>query len=231
MAAGWKWLPNNKGLVSGGILAGFGSGGFIFSMIGSKFVNPSKVNPINGKFPSEVYARFPAMLRTLASIYAVVAFFGSLLVSEPSGTPVAVTTTNINKIQDNKKKPVTSSTAAPPIVSGLTLQESLKTSQFWLIWSMIIASATAGLNTAAVYKQFAATSTALNGDQYQALVGGIGALCNGFGRLFWGSISDKIGFKNSFTILTILQSISMFVYKYSAASKVLFYHCLYYYYF
>lgn len=47
-------------------------------------------------------------------------------------------------------------------------------SQFWLLWSMIISSATAGLNTASAYKYFAATSSTLDGDQYQALVGGIG---------------------------------------------------------
>ena len=58
---------------------------------------------------------------------------------------------------------------------GLTVGQALGTQQFWLLWSMIITCATAGLNTAAVYKQFAATSAALTGDEFQALVGGIGA--------------------------------------------------------
>ena len=33
-------------------------------------------------------------------------------------------------------------------------------------------------------------------------------------------MSDKIGFKNSFTILTIFQAASMLTYKYSVNSKV-----------
>jgi len=209
MAAGWKWLPKSKGLVSGGVLAGFGSGGFIFSLVGSKYVNPSKANLINGRFPESVYANFPGMLRRLASIYVVVAFLGCLLVSEPAPAQAAVGTS-------------AAGSSTPSSYGGLTPSEALKTSQFWLLWSMIISSATAGLNTASAYKYFAATSSTLDGDQYQALVGGIGALFNGCGRLFWGSVSDKIGFKNSFTILTIFQAASMLTYKYSVNSKLAF---------
>ena len=108
---------------------------------------------------------------------------------------------------------------------GLTVGQALGTQQFWLLWSMIITCATAGLNTAAVYKQFAATSAALTGDEFQALVGGIGALFNGIGRVFWGTVSDKIGFKASFTILSILQAGSMLTYTMAAQSKV---SCTYY---
>lgn len=87
---------------------------------------------------------------------------------------------------------------------------------------MVVASATAGLNVASVYKQFAATSSSLNGDGYQALVGGLGALFNGLGRLFWGTLSDKIGFKNSFTILTLIQAGLHFVFTKSSSSKAAF---------
>lgn len=83
MAAGWKWMPNSKGLVSGGVLAGFGAGGFLFSLIGSGHVNPDGLNPIDGSFPPAVYARFPSMLRKLALMYAVLSFVGSLFLSEP----------------------------------------------------------------------------------------------------------------------------------------------------
>jgi MFS family permease len=92
---------------------------------------------------------------------------------------------------------------------------------------MVICSATAGLNTASVYKLFAASSAAspggapaLGSDQFLTLVGGMGALANGLGRIFWGSISDKIGFKNSFTLLTVLQAASMLSYYYSTESQV-----------
>ena len=53
MIAGWKWLPNQKGLVSGVILTGFGAGGFFFNLIGTKFVNPNGLDVVAGKFPEE----------------------------------------------------------------------------------------------------------------------------------------------------------------------------------
>ena len=40
----WQWFPARKGLVSGLILAGFGSGSMLFNVLGSKFANP-------GRFP------------------------------------------------------------------------------------------------------------------------------------------------------------------------------------
>jgi MFS transporter, OFA family, oxalate/formate antiporter len=194
-----------------GILAGFGAGGFFFSLIGSKIANPNGLNTAaGGGFPSAVYDNFPKMLRTLAGIYAVVSFIGSLLVFEPLA-PSKPTTTASNA------KPV----AAAPL-PGLTVGEAVKTSQFWLIWLMIISSATAGLNTAAVYKQFAATGPALAGDSFQSLVGGLGALFNGSGRLIWGALSDKIGFKKSFTLLTLVQITFLLLYSKSAVSKVSF---------
>jgi MFS family permease len=208
MTAGWKWLPSYKGLVSGGILAGFGAGGFIFSLIGTKMVNPDALNPVQGKFPQSVYDSFPFMLRRLAAMYAVISFVGSLLVNEPKPTDVTKQSVSVSK----------SSNISPQV--GLSVSEAMRTGQFWLLWLMIITSATGCLNTAVIYKQFAATSSALDGDGYQVMVGGIGALCNGIGRLFWGSISDKIGFKMSFSILTILQMVLMITYTASASSKV-----------
>eukprot|EP01035_Chromulina_nebulosa_P019271 gene19271-25128_t len=207
MIAGWKWLPNSKGLVSGAILTGFGAGGFFFNLIGTKIVNPKGYDPVEGVFPNEVYENFPKMLRTLAFIYAGVSLVGTILVSEPKEIK-----------SDDKSKAAAVETEVP----GLTLVESGKTAQFWLLWSMAITSASAGLNVASVYKQFAALAPALKGDSFQALVGGFGALSNGFGRLFWGTISDKIGFKNSFATLTILQAIVHFLYPYSKSSKGLF---------
>jgi MFS family permease len=85
---------------------------------------------------------------------------------------------------------------------------------------MIFSSASCGLNIASTYKQFASTAPDLKGDAFQSLVGGVGALFNGGGRLFWGSLSDKIGFKKSFFILTIAQVVNQLLYNYSGGSKV-----------
>ena len=54
------------------------------------------------------------------------------------------------------------------------------------------------------------------------MVGGLGAVINGVGRIAWGVISDKIGFKNSFRALTILQMLAMLSYPFSVHSKLTF---------
>lgn len=202
MIAGWKWMPDKKGLVSGAILTGFGAGGFFFNIIGTKLVNPRALNPVDGVFPDEVYNNFPSMLRKLGALYLIGGFAGSMLVTEPA-------------------KPAGGSKAAAPAV-GTGIKESLTTKQFWLMWTMIVCSASAGLNVAAIYKQFAASSPALTGDSFQALVGGLGALFNGVGRLFWGQISDSIGFKKSFMGLTLFQAMLHAYYPFSGGSKFTF---------
>lgn len=54
MTAGWKWLPSQKGLVSGIILTGYGVGGFLFNLLGTKLFNPNNLNPNSaGFFPAE----------------------------------------------------------------------------------------------------------------------------------------------------------------------------------
>lgn len=189
---------------TGAILTGFGAGGFFFNLIGTSLVNPDGENPgPDGKFPQSVYDNFPHMLRVLGGMYAIGGLAGSLLVTEPSAV-------------DSSKK----GGKAAPVATGVSITEALKTPQFWLIWSMIICSASAGLNVASIYKQFAATSSALVGDSFQAQVGGLGALFNGIGRLFWGSISDSLGFKKSFIILTVIQSLLHAYYPFTASSKL-----------
>lgn len=53
-------------------------------------------------------------------------------------------------------------------------------------------------------------------------MGGLGALFNGVGRLFWGQISDSIGFKKSFMGLTLFQAMLHAYYPYSGGSKFTF---------
>jgi MFS family permease len=199
MAAGFKCLPNSKGLVSGGVLAGFGLGGFFFNMIGSSLVNPKGINPVGGVFPDEIYEGFPNMLRKLSLIYAAVSTLGAMLVTE---APVPEGTTDPSQF-----------------LPGVTVEYALTTPQLWMLWMMILTGASAGLNVAGVYKSFAGTSAALNGDGYLSLVGGIGAILNGTGRLFWGIISDKFGVKNSWICLVIFQSLVGLLYPYSVNSK------------
>jgi MFS transporter, OFA family, oxalate/formate antiporter len=210
-----------KGLVSGLILTGFGAGGFIFNLFGTYLANPNGANQINGKFPPEVYANFPKMLRTLSSVYFCMALVGSIFITDPStvGSGGSGSVPPSPDLENSKKQTDKKEVVSP---DGLALDEALRTPQFYLMWCMIVMSASAGLNVASVYKQFASVSPALAGDSFQSLVGGLGALSNGGGRIFWGMLSDKIGFKQSFAILTLAQSLVHAYYPSTSQSKIAF---------
>lgn len=110
------------------------------SIVGSRIINPKGLNAVDGVFPQEIYDRFPTMLRTLSLIYALLATLGTLIVKVKKSNAI----TNNETTQSNVEA-----------ASGITLKESMQTKQFWLMWFMIITSATAGMNTVANYKQFA----------------------------------------------------------------------------
>ena len=77
--SGWLYFPNNKGLVTGIVLCGFGFGAFFFNMISSKVVNPDGVNSDNGVFDPSVANNVPKMIRTLTICWTCLSALSILL--------------------------------------------------------------------------------------------------------------------------------------------------------
>jgi len=101
LVAGWQWLPERKGLVTGIILGAFGLGSFIFSLISIAVVNPQNANPTvlapNGSmfFDATVAARVPLLLYVLAGTWAILAIPAVLLIKNKPNNTVAQTVTAI----------------------------------------------------------------------------------------------------------------------------------------
>jgi len=72
---GWEWFPNNKGLVSGLVVAGYGFGAFIFGFISTGIINPDNEQVLDkehgGFFPEKVAKKVPAMFQFCLLIWAV----------------------------------------------------------------------------------------------------------------------------------------------------------------
>ena len=98
LQAGWSWFPGHKGSVNGIVLMGFGFGGAVANLLGSKIVNPEGIAPVKGLFPKEVYDRFPRMLRTLALVY-----FGAVLLGGSQVRTKPSTLILLPKEEENKK--------------------------------------------------------------------------------------------------------------------------------
>jgi MFS transporter, OFA family, oxalate/formate antiporter len=76
---GWRYFPNNRGLVSGIILCGFGFGAFVFNMISTAVVNPNHEESKDGVFPKDVANNVPNMIRVLTYCWLGLAVAGIAL--------------------------------------------------------------------------------------------------------------------------------------------------------
>ena len=92
LICGWEWFPQNKGLVTGCILGGYGFGSFIFSQISTKLVNPDNASPEANPdsdidyYGPEVADRVPMMIRTLVYIWSGLALISVFLISRKPET-------------------------------------------------------------------------------------------------------------------------------------------------
>ena len=88
LICGWEWFPNNRGLVTGVTLGGYGFGSFIFAQVSTQLVNPDNLstdpNLTDGNidfFDPEVADRVPYMIQTLVYIWIFIVFISVLLIS------------------------------------------------------------------------------------------------------------------------------------------------------
>ncbi|GAB6028337.1 hypothetical protein CHUAL_002510 [Chamberlinius hualienensis] len=85
ISCGMKWFPEQRGLVSGIIVAGFGLGALIFNPIQTEFLNPENVLPNKqGYFYEEsLLVRVPNIFLLLGGIYGAMQIVGCILASSP----------------------------------------------------------------------------------------------------------------------------------------------------
>lgn len=128
----WEWFPENKGLVSGLIVGGFGFGAFIFGFLSTALANPDHDNPdkVTKFFPKEVGERTPGMLRICVICWAVLSFISLILVSR---NPEA-----IKKQKAEERMELVKNTDDPDFVpdfapreTSITFMQGLKSARFF----------------------------------------------------------------------------------------------------
>ena len=180
IACAQKWYPHKKGFVTGIIVAGLGFGGVIFTPI---------VEAVIAAFGGAGVGELKAFM-VLSAIFLVVCSIGSLFIKDaPEGYM-----TDSAAVAATAKKPV----------KNLKTLEMLKTPQFYLLTFTFLLACMGGLmmigfaKPIAVAKGLAATAT-------------IGVLAisifNSIGRLFWGTISDKLGRINTLIVLLSITAV------------------------
>lgn len=197
-----KWFPDRRGMATGFAILGYGGG----AMIGA----PLAVW-LMGEFAHDGVPGVTPALIAMGLIYFVYMAAGALSFRvAPSGWRLAGWT---SPSPDQAKSMITQ--------NNVHLNKSWKTPQFWLIWGVLCLNVTAGIAVISMAspmfqdvfgsKLLGVDMTAsLTDVQRAAIVAaaaglvGLISLFNALGRIFWASLSDRIGRKTMYYTIFVL---------------------------
>jgi OFA family oxalate/formate antiporter-like MFS transporter len=168
-----KWFPDKRGMITGIIVSALGFGGVIFTPIARMLIKTV------GELQTFAW---------LGGIFIVVCVGGSFFVKNPPAgfKPEGWT---------------------PPAAKGklihqeFTPSEMLRTPQFYIVTFTLLLACMAGL----MMIGFASPIAVAKGLSVEVAAIGVMVISifNSFGRLFWGSVSDKLGRKNTILLLLL----------------------------
>jgi MFS family permease len=197
-----KWFPDHRGMATGFAIAGFGGGAMIGAPLANLLINYFKTPTSVGVW--ETFA-------TMGVIYFVFMMIGAFAyrVSPAGWQPDGWT-------PPSEKKSMISE-------HHVHLKDAHKTPQFWLIWWVLCLNVSAGIGVIGMASPmlqeiFAGkliglpdlTFSQLSAEQKTIIAGiaagfaGLISLFNIGGRVFWASLSDHIGRKNTYYCFFLL---------------------------
>ncbi len=183
LAAAVKWFPDKRGLVSGIAVAGFGAGAFLFTQVG-KWIIDSSASGLSDAF---LY---------LGLIFLLMIVGGAQLLRDPpkGWLPKGYVPPDNGGRQNHE----------------FDWRDMVRTRQFFMLFTMFLLSATAGLMMIANVKNLAQYLDPSGGllvvAQFQTIAGMV-ALFNGAGRIAWGKISDGLGRANTMKVMFLVQGL------------------------
>ena len=208
IAVGMRWFPDKKGLITGLAVAGFGFGAMLWVKLAGAW----------GNLIADLG------LSTTFTIYGIVFFVtimigGIWMVFPPEGWKPEGWTPP----EEAKDSKVTK-------VANLGSAQMLKTPQYYMILLTFAFGASAGLMSIGLMKLFPMQALTDAGFSQAAASGIAGtamavffSLANGFGRIAWGAMSDKLGRRNSIMIMMATQGVVVILFQWMAGTPALLY--------
>jgi MFS family permease len=197
-----KWFPDRRGMATGFAIMGYGGG----AMVGSPLAVWMMSRFATGGVPGVA-----TTLTVLGIVYFVAMSLGALgfRVAPVGWTPAGWT------------PPAETGSAAMVTGRHVHLDEAWKTPQFWLIWGVLCMNVTAGIAVIALASPMLQEvfggrllgldlHATLTATQKVAIVAsaaglvGLISLFNSLGRLFWASLSDRLGRRLTYVIFFVL---------------------------
>ncbi len=210
IAVGMRWFPDKKGLITGLAVAGFGFGAMLWVKLAGTWGNLIVNLGLNTTF----------------TIYGIV-FFATIMIG---GIWMVLPLEGYKPEGWNPPEDLKDSKGKSAKVVDLVSSRMLKTPQYYMILLTFTFGSSAGLMSIGLMKLFpmqALTDSGLS----QAAASGIAgtamavffSLANGFGRIAWGAISDKLGRRNSIIVMMATQGIMVIIFQWMAGTPALLY--------
>lgn len=206
-----KWFPDRVGMATGFAVSGFGGG----AMVGAPFAQAL----MNGYATPTTTGLWQTFL-TMAIIYCAFMLLGAftIRVSPPDYKPAGYTPPKpANLIDDGHGGKIAAS------AFNVDTHRAMRTPQFWLCWGMLFLNVSAGIGVISMaspllQEVFAGNLIHLPGLPFDALnstqkgqvatiaagFAGLLSLFNIVGRIFWATLSDKIGRKNTYFVFFLV---------------------------
>ena len=197
-----KWFPDHRGMATGFAIAGFGGGAMIGAPLANMLINYYKTPTSVGVW--ETFA-------TMGAVYFVFMMIGAFGYRVPP----------VGWRPDGWVPPDTAKTMITQ--HNVHLNDAHKTKQFWLIWAVLCLNVSAGIGVIGMASPMLQEIfggalighpelgfTQLDADQRKIIAGiaagfaGLISLFNIGGRVFWASLSDYIGRKNTYYTFFLL---------------------------
>ncbi len=195
-----KWFPDRRGMATGFAIMGFGGGALIGSPLATWLMGNFASSDTHGV--AEAYL----CLAAIYFIYMLGGAFGYRI--PPNGWRPANWTAPANQSAMITRRHV-------------HLSKAWKTPQFWCIWVVLCMNVSAGIGVIAMASPMfqdvfggrligVDPSVALTDAQKAAIAAaaaglvGMISLLNSLGRIFWASVSDYLGRKNTYFVFFVL---------------------------
>ena len=185
------WFPDKQGLISGILLMGFGISAFLMGLLYA-----SNVDQMDGKGGIPWYICFLA----IGAGCFVFIMLGALILKKPGLDFVAPAS---KKDRKNKNASVPYEDATP--------SQMVRKPSFWLIFTWAVLTSIAGLAVVFLGTPIATAAVpALNDNaSLLAIIVGLISIFNGIGRIIFGGMFDKAGYKVTLVIVCAMFIISI----------------------
>ncbi len=210
IAVGMRWFPDKKGLITGLAVAGFGFGAMLWVKLAGTWGDLINAYGLSTTFIIYGFVFFITVM--IGGIWMVFPPDGY----KPKGW-VAPEESKDAKVRTTK-------------VPDLLSSQMLKTPQYYMILLTFAFGASAGLMSIGLMKLFPMQAL-INSGLSEGVAEGIAgtamavffSLANGFGRIAWGAISDKLGRRNSIMVMMATQGIIVILFQWMAGTPALLY--------